>query len=131
MRTRRVELKTEIDVIFVDQKKASEYFIWGDYWKNCFFKYFDLDELTNDLALMFHQEREVYSHDLDEYIREVEGFPPFSKRGEYYTAYSDNTGHIIITYNFELEHMFDPEPIQDKEVNTHKSALTQMGIPHE
>jgi hypothetical protein len=131
MRTRRVELKTEIDVIFVDQKKAIEYFIEGAFRKIIFCTFRNLDELINYLALMFHQEADRYSVGAENYIREVEGFPPFSKRGEIYTAYSDDTGHIVIIYNHELEHMFNPEPIMEREVNQYKSTLKQLGIPYE
>jgi len=122
MRTRRVELKAEVDVMFSDPKKIVDYFIdcdWG-------YSYSDLDELTNHLALMFQQEEDVYHQ--GECSVSIEGYPPFHKRGQYYIAYGFEMGYIIITYNQRLVTSFYPEPIQDSEVKNHKLELDKIGV---
>jgi hypothetical protein len=92
MITRKIELSTEIDVMFTDPTKATEYFNSGE-WAEMFLTHDDdMDKLANDLGITFHQIQETHS---DENIdRFVEGVHPFIS--------ARRRGYLDITFRLTL-----------------------------
>ena len=101
MKTYRTEFEMEIDIKFSDPEKAYAYFINGD-WKKGFYTCCDLEELSELLSEMFHNEsRRFVEH---QHQKDVEGFSPFRTNDENkeWTSEYHEYGKIIIKYEFEL-----------------------------
>lgn len=85
----RNKIECEIDVNFVDHEKAKGFFIDSD-WKDCFFKFVDLEEVAEYLALAFHNSPE--STDEDGRFKCVDGF------GEYFYSHEDKVWRLTDRY---------------------------------
>jgi hypothetical protein len=117
---RRVDLRAEINVVFVDPSLAYEFFIDGD-WKEGFWTFEDLDELAEHLAYAFHMTSGEYK-EIDgehQHIRDLEGFPYFVRHKGYFIGDSKVTGPIVISYEQELESDGCAYEMKLSEVETH------------
>ncbi|MCY9861384.1 hypothetical protein OTK49_02485 [Vibrio coralliirubri] len=100
----------KIDVDFQDPAKAQAYFIDGD-WRDFFYAFDNLEEVTEHLALNFHKADEYYDH--EGLNRSIEGFGSYVYQPETHEwrlsedaepdEESLDCGMIVIRYEQDLK----------------------------
>lgn len=115
----KTTLESEVVVEYSDPELAEEFFIRGD-WRNVFFQFDDLTELTEFISLAVFNEREhffVENRDTDEefcgWVKDIEGFAPFMQQAqdEHYTSENPEYGKIIVWYE-DLDIGWTPEVVE-------------------
>lgn len=75
----KAEIKTEWIITFHDPEKAKAFFIDGD-WKDYFFTFNGLKDLSEHLAFAFHNDPERWSKEQSADYRSPEGFGDYYKQ---------------------------------------------------
>ncbi len=71
-----IDLSAKYHVTFPDEQKAIDYFIDGD-WKNTFYTFSDLGELSEHIVFGFFREDSKFDHEKNLFYKFFEGFYPF------------------------------------------------------
>lgn len=106
-----VNLQEDLCVEFSNFKKAEQYFIIGNVWKNVFFSFNDMEELIGYVSVAFHGANvELITSDIKdskilEYGKFIEGFGWFVKDKEDWDRFickDGEWGEIIVTVESEI-----------------------------
>ena len=93
----RIEISTEIDIQFSDESKAEAFFIEGD-WKETFFTFNDLEDVSRHIAYGFQQAVGGWMvSNVD-----IEGFGRFEHKDKLWTSEYEEFGAIYIRIETEM-----------------------------